>query len=105
MVRGRRVLIVPLALAAGWELALPGQNAGDPGTVVVVREIKTATVDGQQVEMAVLVSADGKTTEVEITREDTEENAVALEGSVLPAGDTRTPGVEAEIEEEQEVDE
>ena len=41
----------------------------------------------------------GKLEDVEILREDTDENRKDLGGSVLPDDDKKTPGIEGEIEE------
>lgn len=97
----RRALLVPLGLAVGWELAVAAQTAGQPDVVVVVREFKV--VEGQQV--VVTVGPDGAVQEFPIDRQDTPENTVVLQGSELALTDTATPGVEAEVEEEQEVEE
>lgn len=98
-VGGRRALVVPVAAAVGWELAL-GPD------IVVVHEVKKIQVEGTTREVMVVVHKDGKKEEVEITREDTEENKKELEGSALAAGDNTTPAreVEEEVEEEVEVD-
>ena len=78
VVAGRRLLVVPLAVAVGWELALDDR-------IVVVKEVHGETL--------VVVHADGKRETVEIVREDTDENARELEGSTY------------EVEIEEEVDE
>ena len=96
VVLGRRVWVAPVALAVGWELALA------PNRVVVVKETKFVERAGTRVEVAVVQGTDGKTEELEIAREDTAENAKNLEGSVLPNDDKTTPGVEAEIEVEED---
>jgi hypothetical protein len=95
-VAGRRVLVAPVALAVGWELAL------DDNRVVVVKETKFVERNGARVEVAVVATADGKTEEIEFIREDTPDNAKNLEGSILPDADKTTPAVEKE--EEVEVD-
>ncbi len=96
-VGGRRALVVPLAVAVGWELAL-GPD------VVVVHEVKKVQVEGATREVIVVVHKDGKKEEVEIVREDTEENKKELDGSEVAAGDTTTPARELEVEVEEEVE-
>ncbi|MBK8167693.1 MAG: hypothetical protein IPK64_17240 [bacterium] len=106
MIRGRAFWVVPVGLAAGWELLHEDR-------VVIVREIKVVELDGQKTEVAVVAPADAKaepgksaaTEEIAILREDTKENAEELEGSRLPDDDKASPGREVEIEEEVEVDE
>ena len=95
-VAGRRVLVAPVALAVGWELALENNR------VVVVREIKSVERNGARVDVAVVQDANGKTEELEFVHEDTAENKKDLQGSILPDDDKTTPGVEKE--EEMEVD-
>jgi hypothetical protein len=92
--RGRRVWVVPVGLVAGWELLHENQ-------VVVVKETKFVVVDGERTEVAVVQHADGSTEQVEVAREDTAENRENLEGSVLPRNDNKTPGVSAEVEDEE----
>lgn len=89
----------------GYELAIAAERAGEPDQIVIVKEIKKTTVDNQPVEIAVVVHADGKTSEVEIVREDTKDNTKPLEGSKLDDADTTTPHQLAEEEVEEEVDE
>jgi len=91
-VAGRRVWIAPVALAVGWELMLADNR------VVVVKETKFVERNGARVEVAVVQGADGKTEELDITREDTAENAKNVEGSVVPDSDKTTPTVEKEEE-------
>ncbi|MBX7098561.1 MAG: hypothetical protein K1X89_12690 [Myxococcaceae bacterium] len=89
-VAGRRLLVVPVAVAVGWELAVDQR-------VVVVREVRAETV----------VVADLKTSateELPAVREDDAENAKELPGTVLAEGDTTTPSRETEEEVEEEVD-
>ena len=93
VVRGRRLWVVPVGLAVGWELVHDNR-------VVIVREIKVVERDGARVEVAVVQDGAGKTEEVEVLREDTADNRNELEGSVIADSDQSTPGVEAEIEEE-----
>ena len=88
-IRGRRMWVVPMALAVGWELA-------DADRVVVVNEIKAVEVDGEKTEVAVVADAAGKTEEVPLLREDTAENKKEMPGSELPDDDTTTPAVESE---------
>jgi hypothetical protein len=99
-VGARRLLVVPLAAAVGWELAMGPE-------VVVVHEVKTVEVDGAPREVMVVIHTDGKKEQVEIAREDTRENAVELEGTVVAAASATVPArsVEVEVEEEVEVDE
>lgn len=101
MVGPRRVFVAPLAFAVGWELALAAERANEPDVVVVVKELKV--VDKRDV--AVVVLPDGSTKELDVVREDTDDNRKELEGSLLAANDSATPFVDAEIEEEQEVEE
>jgi len=95
LVAGRPVWVVPVGLAAGWELAHADR-------VVVVKETRIVGRDGAKVEVVVVVDQDGKTDEIEIVREDTTENRAELEGSVLPDDDTKTPGVEGTVDVEAE---
>jgi hypothetical protein len=74
---GRRLLVVPLGIAVGWELMKDDK-------VVVVKEVHKHTI--------VVAHADGKTEEIEIAKEDTKENSKNLEGSKY----------EVEVEEEVE---
>lgn len=91
MIAGRPFWVVPFGLAVGWELVHDDH-------VVVVKEIKVVEREGTKVEVSVVQQADGKTEEIAITREDNDENKKELEGSPLPDDDTKTPGVDAEIE-------
>jgi hypothetical protein len=93
LVAGRRVWVVPVGLAVGWELAHDGR-------VVVVRETRIVERDGDKVEIVVVADPDGKTEEIEIVREDTEENSVELEGSEIPGDDGDTPGIEIDDEDD-----
>jgi len=86
VVAGRSLLVVPVALAVGWELLVDDQ-------VYVVTRVYE--VDG--VETVDLKSSDGATKSEAILREDTEGNQTELEGSELPDDDTTTPGVTVEI--------
>ena len=65
-VRGRRVLVTPLALAIGWELMLDNK-------VVIVKTV--------HVDKIIVEHENGDTEEVDIVREDTSENSKELEGS------------------------
>jgi len=81
---GRPFWVVPVGLAIGWELNLRNR-------VVVVRETRVVEKDGVKSEVAVVQGPDGKSEQIEITREDTPENREDLEGSVLDDADTTTP--------------
>jgi hypothetical protein len=94
MVLGRPVWVVPVGLAIGWELVHENQ-------VVVVKETKFVEIGGAKTEVVIVQHSNGKTEQVEVAREDTPENGANLEGTILPADDTKTPGVEAEIEVEE----
>lgn len=89
VIAGRRVVVVPVAVAVGWEL-----NVDD--RVVVVREVRPSSV-------VVVPIAGGAPEELEIQKEDTSENAVEEQGSVVPDGDA-APAKEAEEEVDEEVD-
>ena len=65
--RGRRLLVVPLKLRIGTELLM------DNDKVVVVREVHEHKI--------IVEHADGNMEEIEVEREDTEENTQDLEGS------------------------
>ncbi|MFN7965058.1 MAG: hypothetical protein U0V87_05150 [Acidobacteriota bacterium] len=95
MIAGRPFWVVPVGLAIGWELLHDNH-------VVVVKEIKVIEREGAKVEVTVVQHSDGKLEEVEITREDNADNKVELEGSQLPDDDKKTPGVEAEVEVEED---
>jgi len=82
---------VPVGLAVSWELMHENR-------VVVVKELKTVDRNGAKIQVAVVQDGAGKVEDVEILREDTEDNRKDLEGSVLPDSDKTTPGVEAESE-------
>lgn len=96
MVAGRRLWVAPLALAIGWEMVLEANR------VVVVTDTRFVERSGARVEVVVVHGADGKSEELEIVREDTEDNRKDLDGSVLPDSDKTTPATERE--EEVEVD-
>lgn len=85
---GRPVWVVPMGLAVGWELVHSDR-------VVVVREIKGVERDGQKTEVAVVQEATGKPEEIEITRQDSTENAAELPGSEIPEEDLESPGIES----------
>lgn len=91
VVAGRRLLVVPVAMAVGWELVVDNQ----PVTVVHI------TVDGSD-EVVTVKDANGQTQTLVVVREDTPENSQELEGTILPDGDTTTPGRDDEIEVEVE---
>lgn len=95
VVFGRPFWVVPVALAVGWELAHANR-------VVVVKEIKIVERDARRVEVAVVQDGSGKTEQIEITREDTKDNAESLPGSVIANDDKTTPGIEREEEVEVE---
>lgn len=95
-VAGRRIWVAPVALAVGWELVVNSNR------VVVVRETRFVERSGTSVEVAVVQSADGKTEELEIVRQNTAENSKDLEGGILPGSDKTTPALEKE--EDVEVD-
>ncbi len=95
MMGGRPFWVVPVGLVVGWELAY--QNR-----IVVVKEIKTVERQNVKVEVAVVQNADGTLEDVDILREDNDENRKELEGSVLPAGDKSTPAVEVDVEVEED---
>ena len=89
MVFGRPVWVVPVALAVGWELAYENR-------IVVVKEIKVVERDGAKIQIAVVQDRSGKREDVEILREDSDDNRRELGGSILPDDDKSTPGVEGE---------
>jgi uncharacterized Zn ribbon protein len=70
--------------------------------VVVVKETRFVVKDGTRVEVAVVQGTDGKSEELEVAREDTDDNRKDLQGTVLADGDKTTPAVEAD--EDVEVD-
>jgi hypothetical protein len=84
---GRPFWVVPLGLAVGWELSHSNR-------IVIVKEIRVVERDGQKTEVAVVQDAAGKREEIEITREDTSDNARDLSGSVIGDDDPDSPGVE-----------
>lgn len=63
---GRRHLVVPLGIAIGWELMVDDR-------VVVVHEIKPDVI--------IVKDSSGKTEEIAVLKEDTEENKVDHEGT------------------------
>ena len=67
---GRRLLVVPLALAVGWELMIDDH-------VVVVNEVRKNEI--------VVQYANGNQAIIEVLREDNKENAQELEGSEYEA--------------------
>jgi hypothetical protein len=83
---GRPVWVVPIGLAAGWELSHENR-------VVVVKETRIIGKDGAKSEVAIVQDASGKAEKVAITREDTADNSKILQGSVLDDNDTTTPSV------------
>jgi len=72
VVHGRRRLIVPTAVAVGWELAYDDR-------VVVVVEVHDDHV--------VVEDDEGKTEKIDVAKEDTKENSEKLEGSEYEAED------------------
>lgn len=94
-VAGRRLWVVPVAAAVGWELMLDDR-------VVTVVEDKGPKADAPDVVVLVVKDEAGKQETIEVVREDTDENGKDLQGSTLPEGDTTTPAIESE--EEVEVD-
>jgi hypothetical protein len=93
MLGPRRLVVIPVGLLIGWELALA---AGTKETVVVVREVKS-TASG---EVLVVSQPNGAVEEIEVIREDNADNKTELQGSELAANDTSTPATEEDIEEE-----
>lgn len=81
---GRPFWVVPLGVAAGWELRQADR-------IVIVKEIRVVEKDGMESEVAIVHDASGRTEQAEILREDTADNRDYLEGSVLEEGDTTTP--------------
>ncbi len=63
---GRRLLVVPLAIAVGWEILKDEK-------VVIVKEVHTHKI--------IVEDTNGKTETIEIVKEDTKENLQDLEGS------------------------
>jgi predicted methyltransferase MtxX (methanogen marker protein 4) len=90
---GRPFWVVPVGMVVGWELLHQDR-------VVVVKETRFVERDNTRIEVAVVQDSTGKTEEIEFVREDSARNRKALEGSVLPADDHSTPGVDDEVEEE-----
>jgi hypothetical protein len=86
---GRPFWVVPIGLAAGWELAHANR-------VVVVRETRFIEKDGVRTEVAIVQDESGKTEQVEITREDSADNRKNLEGSIVDDGDETTPAIEGQ---------
>ena len=66
----RRLLVVPLAVAVGWELFVDDR-------VVVVKEVHEHKV--------IVEHSDGKTEEIEVHKEDTADNTQEHEGSKYEA--------------------
>lgn len=95
VVFGRRLWVVPVGLAIGWELVHDDR-------VVVVKELKVVESAGARSEVAVVQDSAGRIEEVELLREDTPENRKELEGSIIADSDKTTPGLEQEIEEQIE---
>ncbi|MGD9832328.1 MAG: hypothetical protein AB7U92_06230 [Piscinibacter sp.] len=68
-VRGRPVWVVPVGIAAGWELVHDDR-------LMQVRETRVVMHDGERRELATVVDAGGRLSEVEILREDTPDKAL-----------------------------
>ncbi len=85
---GKRRLVVPVAVAVGWELALDDQVVR---VVAIEDDVMTVRF------------ADGQVTDHAIHREDTVDNSLVLQGTELDADDTSSPFVEAEEDVEIEV--
>ncbi len=79
LVRGRRVLVVPLGIAVGWELVVDDH-------IVIVKEVHTHKI--------VVEKTDGSVQSIDVEKGDTAENAKDLEGSDYEVE------VEEEVEEE-----
>lgn len=88
-IHGRNVLVVPVDMSAGWELAVASR-------VVVVHEVRPTSI-------IVSDASGGGQEEIEIVREDTAENLVEEQGTAIAENDTTTPYREVE-EEVDEVD-
>ena len=86
----RRLLVVPTAVAVGWELRIDART-------VVVHEVRP--------DVLIVVDAGGAREEIAIHREDTPDNSAEQQGSQLSASDTTTPARETEEEVEEEVEE
>lgn len=86
VVAGRSLLVVPVALAVGWELLVDDR-------VYVVTAIAP---DAAGIETATLTDDAGSTLKEAILREDTADNGQQLVGSEIDESDTTTPGVEEE---------
>jgi len=97
MAAGRRLLIVPVAAAAGWELVVEKE-------VVVIKEVRAVEKGGTPSEILVVVRTDGTEKEYAAAREDNKTNGADLEGSVLADDRKDVPGIESEVEEEVEED-
>ena len=89
VVTGRRRLVVPLAVAVGWELMLDSR-------VVVVRQVKATSI--------IIITNNKSPEEIEVEREDTADNREELQGTEVPAGETGTPVREVEEDVEEEVE-
>ena len=91
----RRLAVVPLLLAVGWELVIDDRP-------YVVRRFKFVEVESVRTEVVVIVDDSGVEHEHPIHREDTEDTLFELEGSELTAAEADVPGVDGFIEEEVE---
>lgn len=67
------------------------------------RSLEASGTCDKEVEVATVEDSHGKSEQIEISRENTPENAENLAGSIIADNDTTTPAVESE--EEREVEE
>lgn len=88
-IHGRRFLVVPVAIAAGWELQIDKE-------VVVVKEVRVIKKDGLTSETIVTTHPDGTEKEYPVVREDNQDNSVELEGSELSQNEQEIPHIESE---------
>lgn len=124
-VGGQRKLVVPTTVAVGWELTVDNRlmevKRVEPNRIVVqpitpappptlaaaapAPAPSAAPSAGPTAGFIVATPAPaGPEETLEIVREDTPENGANVEGSVIPEADTTTPGVDAEVEAEGEVE-
>ena len=86
VIGGRRALVVPVAVAVGWELTVDAR-------VVIVRELRPDVI--------VVVDERGAREELPYVREDDDVNGIDERGSELPAGESSPHRVsEEEVDEE-----
>jgi len=81
MIGARRVVVVPVAVAVGWELSIDAR-------VVVVHELRP--------DVLIVVDAQGARQELPYLREDDDANRVEQQGSQLDASDTSSPARETD---------